>query len=101
MHRPRPTVHAVATLELRVPRGETGDLLDGARALLERVDGVEDAEIQEVEGVRPSPLDLYVTARAAVAMAPVHEDAAGVRQTLADGFGVIDVAAVTIRGADR
>lgn len=100
--KPRPTTRAAVTLDLRVPRGEPGDLLDGVRALVERIDDVSDVEVREVEGVRPSPLDIYVTARVTLAMTPVHEDAAGVRQTLADGFGVLDVDAVALRaGEDR
>lgn len=97
----RPTTQAAVTLDLRVPRGEPGDLLDGVRAVLERVDGVTDVEVREVESVRPSPLDIYVTARATLALAPVHEDAAGVRQTLADGFGVLDVDAVALRAGEK
>ena len=96
----RPTTYAAVTLDLRVPRDKPGDLIDGVRTVLERVDGVSDVEIREVEGVRPSPLDIYVTAHATLAVAAVHEDPAGVRQTLAGGFGVLDVDAVALRAGD-
>lgn len=96
----RPTVRAAVTLDLRVPRGQPGDLLDGVRAVIERIDGVERAEVREVEGVRPTPLDIYLTAHATLALAAVHENPAGVRQTLTDGFGVIDVDAVALRAGD-
>lgn len=96
MNRSRPTVQASVDLDLRVPRDKPGDLEDGVTALLERVTGVRHAEVVAVNGVRPSPLDIYVTARVAVSMTPTHEDPAGVREALADGFGVIDVDAVTL-----
>lgn len=100
--RPRPTVRACVDCELRVPRGGPGDLVEGVTALLERVAEVHEASVREVETVRPSPLDIYVTARVAVALDPVHEDPAGVRQTLTDGFGVLAVEDVTIeRAPDR
>lgn len=77
-------------LSVRVPRGATGDVEGGVREVLEGVDGVERADVHELEGVRPDALDLYVDARVTVRFAPAVTDR---RKRLRDGFGVLEVAA--------
>lgn len=98
MHEPRPAVEATVDLDLRVPRGTPGSLVDGIVAVLERVEGVRDASVLGVSDMTPSPADLYVTTTVRVA---VHAaDAAALRETLADGFGVTDVRSVALAEAE-
>lgn len=98
MHEPQPAVETTVDLDLRVPRGTPGSLVDGIVAVLERVEGVRDATVLGVSDVTPSPADLYVTTTVRVAVrAP---DAAAVRETLADGFGVTDVQSVALAEAE-
>jgi hypothetical protein len=98
------TVAVVCDCELRIPRGDAGDLDDGARAVLENVDGVREADVRGIDGMRPDAFDLYVDATARVTMAaerPVDADATGdaegaadaadLAARLRDGFGVVGV----------
>jgi hypothetical protein len=87
-----PSVEVDCDLELRVPRGDAGDLDDGARAVLENVDDVRAVEVRGIDGMRPDAFDLYVDATARVTMtgdAPVEADDLAAR--LRDGFGVVAV----------
>ncbi|QLD84988.1 hypothetical protein HWV23_04390 [Natronomonas halophila] len=76
-----------ARLSVRVPRGAAGDVEGGVRDLLADVDGVEHVDVEDLEGVRPDALDLYVDARATVGFADAT-DAPEAR--LQDGFGVLE-----------
>lgn len=92
-----------ATVTVRVSQAAAGDLVAGARAQIERIDGLSVEEI-EIAGLRPGLNDTTVEAVATLAVdegaAPDAEfDAAGidaadefvvdrVRERLADGFGV-------------
>ncbi|MGM0448490.1 MAG: hypothetical protein ACQERM_09625 [Methanobacteriota archaeon] len=92
-----------ATVTVRVSQAATGDLVAGARAQIERIDGISVEEI-EIAGLRPGLNDTTVEAVATLAVddgaAPDAEfDAARidagdefvvdrVRERLADGFGV-------------
>ena len=87
-----------ATVTVRVSQAATGDLVAGARAQIERIDGLSVEEI-EIAGLRPGLNDTTVEAVATLA---VDEEAARtaefgadeavvadrVRERLADGFGV-------------
>ena len=99
MHEPRPAVEATVDLDLRVPRGTPGSLVDGIAAVLERIDDVRDATVLGVSDMTPSPADLYVTTTVRVAVRAA-DDAAAVRGTLADGFGVTDVRSVALAEAE-
>ena len=94
MHEPRPAVESTVDLELRVPRGTSGTLVDGVVAVLERIEDVHDATVLGVSDMTPSPADLYVTTTVRVAVRA--DDAATVRETLADGFGVTEVHSVAL-----
>ncbi|RLM64001.1 hypothetical protein DVK05_13935 [Halorubrum sp. Atlit-8R] len=91
-----PSVEAAVTV--RVSQAATGDLVAGARAQIERIDGLRVEEI-EIAGLRPGLNDTTVEAVATLA---VDEEAVSraefgaaedvvadrVRERLADGFGV-------------
>ena len=92
-----------ATVTVRVSQAAAGDLAAGARAQIERIDGLSVEEL-EIAGLRPGLNDTTVEAVATLAVdeeaAPESAfDAAGVdpadefvvdrvRERLADGFGV-------------
>ncbi|WP_423998101.1 hypothetical protein [Halorubrum trapanicum] len=87
-----------ATVTVRVSQAAAGDLVAGARAQIERIDGLSVEEL-EIAGLRPGLNDTTVEAVATLA---VDEEAARaaelgadeavvadrVRERLADGFGV-------------
>lgn len=86
-----------------VNRDAPGDLADGVRSRLSRVDGVAEIETVDIRGVRPSLNDLRVTVDATLRVrvdadqpeapdpaSPPDVDAAAVERLLADGFGVRD-----------
>ncbi|KOX95536.1 MULTISPECIES: hypothetical protein [Halorubrum] len=87
-----------ATVTVRVSQAATGDLVAGARAQIERIDGLRVEEL-DIAGLRPGLNDTTVEAVATLA---VDEEAASaaefgtgesvvadrVRERLADGFGV-------------
>jgi hypothetical protein len=76
-----------ARLSVRVPRGAAGDVEGGVRDLLADVDGVEQVDVEDLEGVRPDALDLYVDARATVGFADATDDP---EARLREGFGVLE-----------
>jgi len=87
-----------ATVTVRVSQAATGDLVAGARAQIERIDGLRVEEI-EIAGLRPGLNDTTVEAVATLAVGDetgpdTDPDAAEglvvdrVRERLADGFGV-------------
>jgi hypothetical protein len=77
-----------ATLEVRVPRGAAGDVDGGIRDVVADVDGVEGVEVQDLCGVRPDALDLYVVAEVTV---DFDGEVADPGERLRDGFGVLEV----------
>lgn len=86
-----------ATVTVRVSQAAAGDLVAGARAQIERIDGLSVEEI-EIAGLRPGLNDTTVEAVTTLAVEnSVAEDAAVdpetvapevVAERLADGFGV-------------
>ncbi|WP_323191507.1 hypothetical protein [Halostella sp. PRR32] len=96
-----PTVTATAELELRVPRD--GERLErDAETVLERVDGVVRADVEGLTGVTPTLNDLQVGVAVRLRFDPddsTGTDAAGLRETLADGFGVDEVSTVEVETA--
>jgi hypothetical protein len=85
----QPAVQAAIELRLRVPRGAIGDMEQGIRDVLERIDGVQFAEVANLRGVRPSAADLYVDAVVELALAfEDADDPDRVAAVVLDGFGV-------------
>ncbi|QUO49140.1 MULTISPECIES: hypothetical protein [Halorubrum] len=87
-----------ATVTVRVSQAAAGDLVAGARAQIERIDGLSVEEL-EIAGLRPGLNDTTVEAVATLAVdeeavraAELGADEAvvadRVRERLADGFGV-------------
>lgn len=82
-----------ATVSLRVPRGEAGNLDSGVVDVLEAVDAVESVALEHVASVRPTWTDIHVDAdvRLDFGQSLDVEDDAAVVTTLEDGFGVESV----------
>jgi hypothetical protein len=85
-------VEVAAALELRVPRGEAGDLDQGTREVLRKIDGVQEVEIERIDGMRPDAFDLYVDVVARLRLAAESDaDPDELADRLRDGFGVVAV----------
>lgn len=84
-----PSIQFHAAVELRVPRGESGTLDEGICTVLERIDGVRAAEVEDILQVRPKPGDIYVSATVSVSLTDIPPTDA--RTTLRNGFGIIDI----------
>lgn len=91
-------VEATAELDLWVPRDAMGDLESGVRAVVTGVDGVETAEVTGVTEVTPRATDIRVTATVWLVLPDHDPDAEAVRETLEDGFGIMDA---TVLVAER
>ncbi|ELZ43132.1 hypothetical protein C471_01704 [Halorubrum saccharovorum DSM 1137] len=80
-----------ATVTVRVSQAAAGDLAAGARAQLERVEGV-DVEALSIAGLQPGLNDTTVEAVATLSVPeadrPVERAADRAADRLADGFGV-------------
>lgn len=74
-------------VSVRVPRGAAGDVAGGLCEVVEKVDDVAAAEVDELQGVHPDALDLYVDATVDVAF---DSCVAVPTECLEDGFGVLD-----------
>jgi hypothetical protein len=86
-------------VELRVPRGAMGDLPAGVAEVLANVDGTEVVDVGEIDGVRPSALDIYVDATGRLEGDFGDRDADAMADLVADAFGVETVHAVAIEYA--
>jgi Co/Zn/Cd efflux system component len=87
--------HAVvvqATLTVLVARDAAGDMVDGVRTRLERIDGVDGVGDLDVSGVRPGLNDLQVEVATELRLESLPPDEAddpdAAAEALADGFGV-------------
>lgn len=89
-------VTAAVELRLRVPRGAMGDVERGVEDVLAGVDGVDRVEVDDLRGVHPGSLDLYVDARVALALPEGPADPDRLADHLADGFGVERVETVVL-----
>ena len=88
------TTTVTATVTLWVPLDASGDLTSGVENVLGDVEGVDGLDVYDITEVQPRATDIQVTAVVGVQLAvPAVEDRT-VRETLADGFGVMDVARV-------
>jgi hypothetical protein len=89
--------------EVRVPRGELGDLPAGVAEVLAGVEGVTTVDIGELEAVRPAALDIYVDVTGRLEGDFGDRDADAMAALVADAFGVETVHAVAVeyeRGHD-
>jgi hypothetical protein len=75
-------------LTVLVTRDAAGDLVDGVRERLRRVDGVADVGDVDVRGLTPGLNDLRVEATVRLRLRDPPDDAEGVEATLESGFGV-------------
>lgn len=82
-----------ATVSLRVPRGEAGNLESGVVDVLETVDTVESVALEHVASVRPTWTDIHVEADVGLELDSTVDvdDEEAVVATLEDGFGVESV----------
>jgi transcriptional regulator of aromatic amino acid metabolism len=85
-------VGVAADLTVEVPRDRMGDLTDGVRQALRRVDDVRDVEAVDVTGLTPRLNDLQAEVEAeltvAVDGADAADDADAATEALQAGFGV-------------
>jgi hypothetical protein len=79
-----------AEVDLWVPRDAMGDLESGVRAVVDDVDGVEDAAVTSVTDVTPRATDIRVSATVWLVVADLPPDAEAAETHLDDGFGVMD-----------
>lgn len=85
----RPEVTAQADLTVLVSRHARGDLRDGVRNRLRKVDGVQNIDSVDVYGLQPGLNDIAVEVRATLLIRPTARgDDASIAAQLADGFGI-------------
>jgi len=90
-------VDARADLELWVRRGEAGGVSDGVESVLTGIEAVEAHDVVEITGVRPMANELRVNVTVDLTVRVTSDDPRRVTgERLADGFGVTDVAALTL-----
>jgi len=88
-------------VELRVPRGEMGDLPAGVAAVLAGIDGAAVVDVGEIDAVRPAALDIYVDVTGRVEGDFGDRDADAVADHVADAFGIETVHAVAVEYGAR
>jgi hypothetical protein len=95
------TLDVTATVTLWVPLDASGDLTSGVESVLDGVERVETTSVFDVADVQPRSTDIQVTAVVGVTLTVGADDpAAHARDSLADGFGVMDVDRVTVEDAN-
>lgn len=88
VHKPS-EVTARADLTVFVSRHAAGDLSDGVRNRLRRIDGVQSVDNVDIYGLRPGLNDITVEVRATLRVRPTAGvDEGSIAAQLADGFGV-------------
>jgi len=93
-------VEATAEIQLWVPRDTMADLESGVRTVVADADGVETAEVTGVTDVTPRATDIRVTATVWIVL-PDHEaDPEAARETLEDGFGIMEASVLVAEAAD-
>ncbi|MFB6206563.1 MAG: hypothetical protein ABEJ05_08580 [Haloglomus sp.] len=98
-HEKRAAVAVEVDAEVRVPRGEMGDLPAGVADVLANVDGADVVDVGEVEDVRPASLDIYVDVTARVEGDFGERDADAMAEHVADAFGIETVYTVAVEYA--
>jgi Co/Zn/Cd efflux system component len=85
-----PEVTAHADLTVLVSRNAPGDLRDGVRHRLQKIDAVRSVDDFDIRGLRPGLNDLAVEVSAALTLAPdaAEADASTVEAMLVEGFGI-------------
>ena len=81
-------VGATADLTVEVNRYGDGDLDDGVRAALARIDEVQAVDSVSVTGLRPRLNDLQADVEASLVVAVERPDTESVADLLAGGFGI-------------
>ncbi|WP_265107792.1 hypothetical protein [Halosolutus halophilus] len=91
-----------ATVTVRVPLRATGDLVDGARRVVDRLDAVDRLETATVRGISPGLNDTTVDLHVRLALDGVDRsgDEADLRDELECGAGVVSVDALEAGDAD-
>lgn len=84
-----------AGLTVEVPRDRMGDLTDGIRTALRRIDDVRAVDAVEVTGLTPRLNDLQAEVDVELTVAVERPDADAAAAALEDGFGV-DVERMTV-----
>ncbi|WP_164471561.1 Asp23/Gls24 family envelope stress response protein [Halosimplex salinum] len=93
-------VEATAEIDLWVPRDTMADLESGVRTVVRDVDGVETAEVTGVTDVTPRATDIRVTATVWLVFPDHSPETTAVRETLEDGFGIMDADVPVAEPAD-
>ncbi|WP_459194103.1 hypothetical protein [Halosimplex sp. J119] len=93
-------VESTAEVDLWVPRDTMADLESGVRTVVADVDGVETAEVTGVTDVTPRATDIRVTATVWLVFPDHASDADAVRETLEDGFGIMEATVLVADAAD-
>ncbi|QSG08752.1 Uncharacterized protein HSR122_1355 [Halapricum desulfuricans] len=84
------------TVTLWVPRDAGSDLRSSVESVLGDIEGVDAVTVRNVTDVQPRSTDIQVTTVADVTVAVPVDGEGAVRETLADGFGVMDVGRCTV-----
>ncbi|SEP21658.1 hypothetical protein SAMN04487948_12232 [Halogranum amylolyticum] len=84
----RPDVTVRAELTVLVSRHARGDLHDGVRDRLRKIDGVQAIETVDIRGLQPGLNDLTVEVETTLRLRPDAPDDESVAAQLADGFGI-------------
>jgi len=93
-------VETTAEVDLWVPRDTMADLESGVRTVVADADGVRTAEVTGVTDVTPRATDIRVTATVWAVLPDHAVDAAAVRETLEDGFAIMDAEVLVVEPAD-
>jgi hypothetical protein len=88
-------------VELRVPRGEMGDLPAGVAEVLAGIDGATVVDVGEIDAVRPAALDIYVDVTGRVEGDFGDRDPDTMADHVADAFGIEAVHAVAVEYGTR
>lgn len=84
-----PRVGVTADLHVHVPRNDRGTLVDGARAVVARIEHVDRVDDVQVTSVRPDLNTVYTDARVELTLAAdTGNDPVAVADALRDGVGV-------------
>jgi hypothetical protein len=98
-HEQHDAVAVEVDAQVRVPRGEMGDLPAGVADVLGGIEGAEVVDVGEIDLVRPGSLDIYVDVAARIEGDFGTRDADAMTAHVADAFGVEAVHAVAVEYA--
>jgi hypothetical protein len=92
------TTEVTAEVDLWVARDEMGDLESGVHRVVSDVDGAGNVEVTGITDVTPRATDIRVTAT--VRFRTDERDPDAVRETLVEGFGVMDATVLVAEALD-